>query len=37
MPFVGVTTTYVYFDTLARERLEEASPSSAELPAEVTL
>jgi hypothetical protein len=37
MPFVGVTTTYVYYDTLARERLEESSPASAELPAEVAL
>jgi hypothetical protein len=37
MPFVGVTTTYVYFDTLARERLEEESRAIAELPAEVVL
>ena len=37
MPFVGVTTTYVYFDTLARERLEERSASPTELPAEIAL
>jgi hypothetical protein len=37
MPFVGVTTTYVYYDTLARERLAESSPAPTELPAEVTL
>jgi hypothetical protein len=35
MPFVGIATTYVYFDTLAREQLEEAEPSPTELPAEV--
>jgi hypothetical protein len=35
MPFVGIATTYVYFDTLARERLKEASPIAAELPAEI--
>ena len=35
MPFVGIVTTYVYFDTLAREELEE--PVAAELPAEVSL
>ena len=37
MPFVGVATAYVYFDTLARERLEEASPAAVELPAEIQL
>jgi ABC-type sulfate transport system permease subunit len=37
MPFVGVTTTYVYYDTLARERAEESSPAPSELPAEVVL
>ena len=35
MPFVAITTTYVFFDSLAREALEEPVP--AELPAEVTL
>jgi hypothetical protein len=35
MPFVGIATTYVYFDTLARERFKEASPIAAELPAEI--
>jgi hypothetical protein len=35
MPFVAITTTYVYFDPRVRERLEE--PAAAELSAEVTL
>jgi hypothetical protein len=35
MPFVGIATTYVYFDTLVREHLEEAEPAPAELPAEI--
>jgi hypothetical protein len=35
MPFVGITTTYVYYDSLARERLEEAEPPPSILPAEV--
>jgi hypothetical protein len=35
MPFVAITTTYVFFDSLTRERLQEAAP--AELPAEVSL
>ena len=35
MPFVGIVTTYVYFDTLAREKLEE--PAVPELAAEVSL
>jgi len=35
MPFVAITTTYVFFDSLAREALKEPVP--AELPAEVTL
>jgi hypothetical protein len=35
MPFVGIATTYVYYDTLVRERLEEAEPASAELAAEI--
>jgi hypothetical protein len=33
MPFVGIATTYVYYDTLTRERLVEPRPS--ELPAEI--
>ena len=35
MPFVAITTTNVFFDSLARERLHEKAP--AELPAEVSL
>ncbi len=35
MPFVGLTTTYVYYDTLVRERLASTVPSPARLPAEV--
>ena len=35
MPFVGIATTYVYYDTLARERLREGEPAPAELPAEI--
>jgi hypothetical protein len=35
MPFVGIATTYVYYDTLARERLGAADPQPAELPAEI--
>ncbi len=36
MPFVGITTTYVYYDTLVRQRLEEqAAPVPNELPAEI--
>ena len=35
MPFVGIATTYVYYDTLARERLGEGEPSPSELPAEI--
>ena len=35
MPFVGITTAYVYHDTLVRERLDEASPAPRELPAEI--
>jgi hypothetical protein len=35
MPFVGIATTYVYYDTLARERLGEREPAPAELPAEI--
>jgi hypothetical protein len=34
MPFVGIATTYVYYDTLVRERLEDAEPSPSVLPAE---
>jgi hypothetical protein len=36
MPFVAITTTYVFLDCLARERLEDHS-AAAELPAEITL
>ena len=36
MPFVGITTTYVYYDTLVRERLASAEPAD-ELPPEVAL
>ena len=35
MPFVGIATTYVYYDTLVRERLEETEAPAAELPAEI--
>jgi hypothetical protein len=35
MPFVGLTTTYVYYDTLVRERLAPATAAPARLPAEV--
>ena len=35
MPFVAITTTYVFFDSRVRERLQEKAP--AELPAEVSL
>jgi len=35
MPFVGITTAYVYYDTLVRERLDETAPTAAELPAEI--
>jgi hypothetical protein len=35
MPFVGITTTYVYYDTLTRERLGEGEPAPTELPAEI--
>jgi len=35
MPFVGIATTYVYYDTLVRERLDETAPTAAELPAEI--
>ena len=35
MPFVGITTTYVYYDTLVRERLDETAPAADELPAEI--
>jgi hypothetical protein len=37
MPFVGVTTTYVYYDTLVRERLEPLGAAPEELPAEIPL
>jgi hypothetical protein len=35
MPFVGIATTYVYYDTLVRESLEQAEAPPAELPAEI--
>jgi hypothetical protein len=35
MPLVGITTTYVYYDTLVRERLDESVPAAGELPAEI--
>ncbi len=35
MPFVGIATTYVYYDTLVREHLDEAAPAATELPAEI--
>jgi hypothetical protein len=35
MPFVGITTTYVYYDTLVRERLDETALAPDELPAEI--
>jgi hypothetical protein len=37
MPFVGITTTYVYYDGLTREHLAPAAQSSDELPAELGL
>jgi hypothetical protein len=37
MPFVGITTTYVYYDTAVRERVEGESVALKELPAEATL
>jgi hypothetical protein len=37
MPFVGITTTYVYYDTAVRERLEGESVAPRDLPAEATL
>jgi len=35
MPLVGITTAYVYYDTLTRERLALTAPSGAALPAEI--
>jgi hypothetical protein len=35
MPFVGIATTYVYYDTLVREHLAESTPALDELPAEI--
>ncbi|HSC90250.1 MAG TPA: hypothetical protein VLB86_01200 [Gaiellaceae bacterium] len=37
MPLVGITTTYVYYDALVRERLQEESGAADELPAEAGL
>ena len=34
MPFVGIATTYVYYDSLVREQLAEAE-APRELPAEI--
>jgi hypothetical protein len=36
MPLVGITTTYVYYDVLAREYLAQREPPLEELPAEVS-
>jgi hypothetical protein len=35
MPFVGITTAYVYYDALTREHLAPAVQASDELPAEL--
>ncbi len=35
MPAVGITTTYVYYDTRVRERLGQAERAPQELPAEI--
>ena len=37
MPFIGITTTYVYYDALTREHLAPPGRSEDELPAELTL
>ena len=37
MPFVGLTTTYVYYDTFVRERLDQTTAPAGELPAEASL
>jgi hypothetical protein len=37
MPFVGITTTYVYYDGLTREQLAPRERSADELPAEITV
>jgi hypothetical protein len=37
MPFVAATTTYVYYDTLVRERLDTSSGAPDELPAEISI
>jgi hypothetical protein len=37
LPFVAITTTYVYFDSRVREEQEERSPAPTELPAEIAL
>jgi hypothetical protein len=37
MPFVALTTTYVYADARVREELESKAPAPATLPAEVEL
>ena len=37
MPFVGLTTAYVYYDTFVREQLDTREPAPRELPAEIPL
>jgi hypothetical protein len=37
LPFVALTTAYVYFDARVREELELTEPSPTELPAEISL
>jgi hypothetical protein len=35
LPFVALTTTYLYYDLEVRETLGERAPALAELPAEI--
>jgi hypothetical protein len=35
MPFVALTTTYLYYDLTVREAIEEHTPALTELPAEI--
>ncbi len=35
LPLVAITTTYLYFDLVVRERLKEPVPVEAVLPAEI--
>jgi hypothetical protein len=37
MPFVALTTAYVYFDCRVRNELGGAEPAEAQLPAEIGL